>query len=123
VLHEGLRLAVRHDRAPQAKHVPLGDDPRTAVRAHELGAEPDAHAQLLVQLAVQRLDGRLPRVYLAARELPPSGDLHRPAAARRQQARRVLEVVDEGGGDDEAAGSHARDSVIRTRKGPAAAPP
>ena len=50
---------------------------------------------------MQRLLGCLPRLDLAAGELPPAGEAGGGGATRREQQTRVVEVVDDGGGHDE----------------------
>ena len=60
-------------------------------------------AELLVQLADQRLLRRLPRLDLAARELPAARGL----GGRRTPAREDAPVADHGGADDEQHGREA----------------
>jgi len=63
----------------------------------ELGPEADDNLQLLRELTVKRGPGILPRVHLAARELPAPRERGRRAAASRQAAARTVQVVDEDG--------------------------
>ncbi len=91
------RLALDQPADVRAQQPPLGDRDRVG----QLLADLDGAAQLLGHLSRQRLLGRLPRLHLAAGQLPPAGEPFRRHPARGQQS----PVPDDGGPHD---GAHPR---------------
>ena len=83
----------------------------------QLGSQPDGDAQLLGELAVQRVLGRLAGLHLAARQLPAPGQRRRPGAAGGQHAGGAVEAVDEHRADDEHGVWAPRHGSGRNRTG------
>ena len=75
--------------------------PAVAVRPRHLRADLHLDAQLLRELAVQRLQRRLPRLDLAARQFPPSRQTRWLGPAGGEERRGALQVVEHRGADDE----------------------
>src|SRR6476620_4049130 len=109
VVLQGLGLPGGDDGQPDGHGVALAQRPRPLQRALDDPAEADLDPELLGDLAVQRLDGVLPRLDLAAGELPAAGELGGLGAPGGEQGGGPVQVVDDGGSDDERArwvGSH-----------------
>ena len=87
----------------------------SASGAGQLVTHLDLDAQLLGQLAVQRLQRRLPRFDLAARQLPTARELWRFGPPCGEQRARPAQVVDDGRADDQ--GPRVRAGLV-IRHGP-----
>src|SRR5919202_1413130 len=101
VVLDGCGGAADDPDPPHPHPVRRGHRPAVAARPGHLVAHLDLDAQLLGELAVERLERRLPRLDLAAGQLPAAGEGRRFGAPGGEQRARPLEVVEHGRPDDE----------------------
>ncbi len=87
-------------REAHAHPIVLAQGPPPALGAGHDGAQRDLHPDLLPDLAMQRRLRLLPRVDLAARELPAPRQVRRLGALGAEQDGGGSHVIDDGGGHD-----------------------
>ena len=107
VVLQGPGNAVEKFGEPHAHRSALVERPAVGGAAVQFGAEPDAHAQLFQQLAVQGLLGRLAGLDLAAGELPHAGELRGRRPPRHEQPAGFGQGIQYCAADDADESSHA----------------
>ncbi len=110
VVLQGARVAVEEFGEPHAHRGALVERPAAVRTRCQFGAQPDAHAQLFEQFAVQGLFRPSRRLHFSAGELPHSGELRRRRPPRHEQPAGFGQGVQYGAADDADESSHASKS-------------